>query len=622
MIHPSPMRTPQLLSALLALPILGATASAQEPSPLDIQVYNSHLVTLASPLMDGRLPGTDGMEAAKDYMETWFMEHGLEPAFGEGSSFRQSFPLAGRSKLNSQELKAPGLELSFEAGEDYSALSVGGSGSVQGPAVFVGYSIADGQDGYTNYPEGSDLSGKIAVMFRFEPMKDDGTSRWSERGWSGNASFDGKVRAAREAGAAGVVIINPPGASDPRVKRLTRFGGGGRKVLDGPVFMLTQEAGAALLQAADPQGRSAEQLRAVADAEGGHFDLKAELALSTEIEDNSVNAENVGGLVPGKGKLANEIVVIGAHLDHLGMGDFGSRAAPEEQGTVLHPGADDNASGAAALILLADRLMADYAALPDDADARSILLLAFSAEESGLNGSFYYCENPIAPMEDHALMINFDMIGRITNKKLSVSGGVTGIGMENWAQPFYDASPLDVVTPPSVMGNSDHAGFMRKEVPVLFAILADSQPDYHTPRDTVDKINRIDAVHTVDLFHRLAYSAATRPERFEYQAPPRRRPTAANAPTQPRSRVRVGIDPATAEGEGLGVLVGQVNADTAAEEAGILAGDILVRWDGVKIDTLASWMEMLSKHEPGDEVKVGVKRDGEELTLTVKLRAR
>jgi Zn-dependent M28 family amino/carboxypeptidase len=299
------------------------------------------------------------------------------------------------------------------------------------------------------------------------------------------------------------------------------------------------------------------------------------------------------------------------------MGEFGSRGGRGK----LHPGADDNASGAAALILLADRLVDAYANLPEDAEARSILIVAFSAEESGLNGSRHYVQNPIRPLERHALMINFDMIGRIVNNRLAVTGVETAVGLEALVQPFFDASPLDVVTSRRGGGGSDHLPFLQREVPALFAILADirEHPDYHTPGDTSDKINRVAALQTVDLFEDIALAAATHAEPFAFQADAGR-PTAAGAPRVPG--VRLGFVPAAVEGGGLGILIGDVSADTAADEAGIRTGDLMVRWNGAKIEDVSSWMATLGEHSPGDEVQVGLRRDGEEITVTVKLRGR
>src|SRR5690606_35567062 len=119
----------------------------------------------------------------------------------------------------------------------------------------------------------------------------------------------------------------------------------------------------------------------------------------------------------------------------------GSRADERYRGTTMHPGADDNASGSAAILMLADRLARDYEGLGEGASARSVLFMLFDAEESGLNGSRYYVNNPIREWDDHALMINFDMIGRITNNRLSVSGVHTAEGMEDWLSRLFEESP-------------------------------------------------------------------------------------------------------------------------------------------------------------------------------------
>ena len=233
-----------------------------------------------------------------------------------------------------------------------------------------------------------------------------------------------------------------------------------------------------------------------------------------------LEAENVGGVLAGRGALKDEWIVIGAHLDHLGLGFYGARDA-RRVGEV-HPGADDNATGSAAVLMLADKLAQSYAALPAGTDARSILFVGFDAEETGLHGSGHYVRNPIAPLEKHALMINFDMIGRIVNKRLSVQGSNSALGMEEWLKPIFDESPLDVVEAP-IPGGSDHMMFMNKRVPYLFAIIADFHMDYHTPDDVSWKINREDAVRTIDMFHQIGLTAATHSGPFEWNSSQGRR---------------------------------------------------------------------------------------------------
>jgi len=585
--------------------------------PEDVQLLNQHLTTLSDPFMEGRLPGTFGMEVARRYMEHYFEKYGLEPGFEvDGQpSWRQPFELGSTEEVSGASFSMRGLALA--EGKDYVGTGMGGSGEASGGLAFVGYSINNGPDGYSSFAEDDDLSGKIAVMFRYEPMDDEGNSLWSTRGpWSGRSSFRGKVRAAAERNPEAIIIINTPGANDPRVDSLNAPGG---SYVDIPVLMMSPDAATRFFAATSDM--SVDELREAANAGGGVMDLRGQASVSAKIERKIQYAENVGAMVRGKGNLADEYIIVGAHLDHLGMGEFGSRSGPGE----LHPGADDNASGSAGILLFGKRLVESYNALPADANARSVLFIAFDAEESGLNGARYYSDNPIAPLEKHPLMINFDMIGRIVDGRLSVSGSNTGEGMSDWLQPYYEASPLTIVQPERVASNSDHAAFFRKEIPVLFGIIADFHDDYHTPRDTVDKINRVATVATIDLFHDIVFNFAQLSETFPFVNPnaPRRRPQQSEGPSLSDIKVRFGVVPASYDDTGdAGIPIRVVSEGGSAEKAGLKAGDLMTEWNGTKIESMLGWMEMLAQHDPGDIVYVTVIRDGEEKAIKVTLQAK
>ncbi len=588
----------------------------------DVREYNDHIVTLANPYMMGRVPGSEGMERAKDYVEHHFRQAGLSPAFPSNidgnptdfSSFRDPFSLGGTWNATTQILRVKGAP-AFTAGidEDFVLTGLGGEGSMTAPAVLVGYSIDNGPDDYSSYAKGDSLEGKIALMFRFEPMDDEGASLWIESGWTNKASFNNKLRAATERGAVGVVIINTPGANDDRIKELSRFpnGGGGAEI---PVMMMTPKAAEKLIQASDSQTRSLMELRQHFDTGGAVIDLGADVTIEAESERQELTAENVGGVIPGSGGLENEWIIIGGHLDHIGMGYFGSRSGAGE----LHPGADDNASSAAGLIILARKLAETIAQQDPETPRRSIMICAFSGEESGLNGSRHYVNDPIVPIEDHALMINWDMIGRILDERLIVAGANTGEGLEDFLKPFFDESGLDIQTPGQMNGASDHTSFYQKDVPVLFSIIADFHEDYHTPGDVSWKINRVGAVKMVNMYHDIVIAAAARPDRFAF--------VESDQPRRSRGpgsiKVRVGIMPGSYSDDDPGVAIGGVSDDSPASKAGLIKGDRLVRWDGQKIGTIADWMTLLAKHEPGDQVKIGVKRDGEEITLDLTLEGR
>ncbi|MFM7259492.1 MAG: M28 family peptidase, partial [bacterium] len=324
-----------------------------------VQAFNEHLTILASPWMEGRLPGTRGMERAMDYMEDQLILAGLEPGFqpsdGGPKTYRQPFSLGGKREVVEESIAGPeGSELTLVANKDFKLTSLGRSGTAESPIAFVGYGIEDGPDGYTSFAEDHSLEGKIALVLRFEPMNAEGKSRWSNGdGWSGRAGFAGKIGAVAKRKPAAIVVVNTPGADDPRIGSLSTAGGG-RAMADIPVFMLSTEAGQKLV-AACGEKRSLMDLRKLADEPPADaprsFDLgTAAIKVAGRIEEKPVRAENIVGVLPGRGSLAKEVIVIGGHLDHLGNGDFGSREGPGK----LHPGADDNASGSAGVILLGD----------------------------------------------------------------------------------------------------------------------------------------------------------------------------------------------------------------------------------------------------------------------------
>ncbi|MEM7229801.1 MAG: M28 family peptidase, partial [Planctomycetota bacterium] len=612
LLSPAPSERAAQTPIELESPIADALATL----PADVRAFDIHISTLANPFMQGRTPGSPGSEVAKDYVEFYLQQAGLVAPFTDTSSdsmsYRQPFELGGRSEVVAQAMSAvsangdrPGR---LTGGQDFNATGLGTAGAAQGRAVFVGYSVVTPDyDAYASAPD-LDLEGKVAVMLRFEPMNADGRSQFTDGRWSGAAGFNAKLRAVAERNPDAVIIINPPLSSDPRAETLLPAGGGGGSILDIPVMHMSTDAGDRLMSALDADGRSLAAFQKLADAEPTVVELDGDIQLYADIERTPLTPENVAGLLPGKGDLADEYVVIGAHFDHTGNGGFGT---PDTLAQV-HEGADDNASGTAGVLILADRLATTYAGLPDNANARSILFIGFDAEESGLNGANHYVANPIAPAEDHVLMLNMDMIGRVVDGGLTLQGATSAVGFEDWLQPYMDASPLNFAVSPTVGRRSDHAPFyFQGQIPVLFGIINPLHNDYHTDRDEAWKINRLGSVQVIDFFENIATAIALQPERLQYAPPP---------PPMPASRVMVGVFPQPSEDGG--VMLSQITPDSAASEGGLLAGDRIIEWDGNDVENVNTWRRMLIDHAPDDVIEVVVIRDGERVTKTLKLRAR
>lgn len=510
-----------LISSLILAP--AALAFAQHPDAATmprlygehgdaVRQMDEHITFLSNAFLAGRLPGTPGMLITERYVEEHFAAAGLEPAFDEGSSFRQSVSLGGERTLGEYSLAVGAW--SGTAGKDLGINMIGGSGEVTGELAFAGYSVAAGPNDYASYTGEQDLAGKIAVVYGFEPMDETGRTIWGQNGrWTRAQSQRGKLQAAEAQGALGVILVNPPGVDDPRANEVPA-GRMSRQRVKIPVAAITTDAFDRMLEA-NRLNTTAMQLRLAADKQGGVTSFGVQASLAAHIEEEERSADNIGGLLPGRGALANEIVVIGAHIDHLGMGVYGSRGFQGQ----LHPGADDNASGTAAVIMLAERLVPWMNALPAGTPARSILFLGLNAEEAGLDGARHYVANPIRPIETHTLMINFDMIGRVVDQRLQILGRQSGEGLSEWLTELDAQTPLVLNAHDRMHLMSDHIPFIGKGVPSLFAIVDPLHPDYHTPGDVAWKINRVAAVQVVDLFEAILQGGALRPERHVFANP-------------------------------------------------------------------------------------------------------
>jgi hypothetical protein len=330
-----------------------------------------------------------------------------------------------------------------------------------------------------------------------------------------------------------------------------------------------------------------------------------------------IEARNVAAILKGRGELASRFIVIGAHHDHLGYGENGT-LADEGEGQ-LHEGADDNASGTAGVLLAAELLTRRYAQLPPSADARSIIFTTFSAEEVGLNGSRYFVENPPRPIEQIDLMINFDMIGRVTGDRVSVTGAGTSAVLASLVDEASTRTPLNVERPDGLTARSDHTAFYDAQIPVLFFTITPFHSDYHTPKDESWKLNRRGGALIAGLAADVAAISAQRFDEFVftevegYDRGP--------APSMGEMRVRFGIMPGNYNDTEPGIVVQRVSTGGSAEAAGILAGDRLMEWNGVVIESVGRWMELMAEHAPGDVVTVTVTRNGQSVDIPVTLQA-
>jgi Zn-dependent M28 family amino/carboxypeptidase len=325
-----------------------------------------------------------------------------------------------------------------------------------------------------------------------------------------------------------------------------------------------------------------------------------------------LKTQNVVAILEGtdpayKGKY----IVVGAHFDHLGRST--QYAMDPQAGDAIRNGADDNASGTAAVLQLARMLSVSR-------PKHSVIFVNFSGEEEGLLGSQYFVDNAPVSLDSVVSMFNFDMVGRLRDDKLFVYG--TGTATE--LPSLVDSSNLKILPALSIQGggdgfgSSDHASFYAKNIPVLH-FFTDNHDDYHRATDDVEKINAGGEARVVNLAFDMIKSLDTRPTRLSFvkSAKPARLGSSSSG-----SQVYLGSIPDMSAGSEPGLKLTGVRAGSPAEKGGLVAGDIIVEFGGAAVTDLQSYSDALYSHKPGESVKVVYKRDGKRMETTVTLATR
>jgi Zn-dependent M28 family amino/carboxypeptidase len=344
------------------------------------------------------------------------------------------------------------------------------------------------------------------------------------------------------------------------------------------------------------------------------FTVSRDLPQAQKASIGGTTGRNVIGLLPGRDKKRrDEVIVVGAHYDHLGGGLFGA-LDPDSAGQP-HNGADDNASGIATMLEVAQRLAQSR---PD----RTIVFVAFSGEELGLLGSAWYVRNPVAPVARTTAMINFDMVGRLTNERLIIYGTETAKEFPTLLDSLNRAAGFDLKARGDGYGPSDQSSFYAVKLPVLH-FFTDLHEDYHRATDDVAKLNVPGMLRIADFATALVRNLADRraPLTFVDQPPPQH---AAAATGQTRSAgygAYLGTVPDMA-GDVTGVKLSGVRGGSPAEKAGMQRDDIITKIGAADVTDLQGMTDALREHKPGDVVDILVLRDGQPVTLKVTLGTR
>jgi hypothetical protein len=593
------------LNSLIAIP--SARSAAEQTSDLSSSRYLNHVKYLAGDELKGRGDGSPELDKAADYIAGQFRLSGLRPMGGDNTYF-QKFELTTGARIGEQnELDLNGKPLKIN--DEFVPITFSNTAQVSGPLVFAGYGITAPEYHYDDY-QGIDAHGKIVVVLRHEPQESDAKSPFDGRNFTRHASFINKAINAKQHGAAGIVYLTDLNHDNEEVGSATRTEE--TDELGIPAVHARREAFLAIFKQAG-KDIGGIQKKIDMDLKPESFELPSvQIAVATEIIRTRKTVRNVIGALPGSDPaLRNEWVVVGAHYDHLGLGDRNS-LAPSQIGQIHH-GADDNASGTAGVMELA-RL----AAKNRQEWKRSVLFITFAGEELGLFGSSNFVNHPTIPLKDVVAMINMDMIGRLNNDRLFVGGVGTSPQFKPWLEDLDKPIHLQLDYSDSGYGASDHMSFNAKKIPVLF-FFSGLHTDYHKPSDTADKINADGAVKVLSLVYTTMDRLTSNADRMEY--------TEVQQPQTPASGGGGGYGPYFGSVPDFrddlkGVLFADVQNNSPAAKAGLKQGDLMVEFDGKPIQNLYDFTYALRAKKPGDVVVVVVKRNGQDVKVNVALEAR
>lgn len=588
----------------------------------DVQL---HVDYLASEAMEGRLTGTEGELLATEYAARVFEELGLTPAGDNGSWFQPFEFTAGVSLGSGNRLCIAHTGIPepdcYPINEAWRPLAFSKTGSFDAPVVFAGYGIVapalEELPEYDSYVH-LDVTGKWVVVFRYIP-EDVSTERRLHL--TQYASLRYKAMVARDRGAAGIVFVSGPNsqASDPLVGLQFDASFSGTSIA---AVSVTDRLGEALLST---QGRTLEALQSELDTGEpvmGFEPPDVRLQVDVDIVQEKRTGRNALGRLAADTDTGKGIVVVGAHIDHLGRGRASGSLARDNERDKIHYGADDNASGVAGIFEIAQYLM--YRKERDEfAPVRDIVFAAWSGEELGLLGSAKFVQDfgdvpesePLT--EEIAAYVNLDMIGRM--REAVVIGGVGSSSI--WADLLPEwrkvAGGLKITTQDDSFLPTDATSFFVRGVPFINAFTG-AHEEYHSPRDTPDTLNYSGAARIARFMAEATIHLAEREEAPDYipQAQPAHQTGGAGM------RAYLGTIPDYSHDEGNGLKLAGVAEGGPAEQAGVKGGDLVVELGGATIENIYDYTYAIEALKIGEPVTIVVLRGGKRIELEVTPRAR
>ncbi len=558
-----------------------------------------HVDFLASDSLKGRKPGTPEAKIAADYIRKEFNQAGLTL---EGENGFQYFEILDHIELgNGNHLYID--KFSAKAFEDNIPLAFSASKTVSANVVFAGYGFDIKTPKFTwNDYENIDVKNKWVLILRGTPEKNAPKFR-------SHSSDRAKAMTAAEKGAAGVLLVSGRNfdENDELIPFDTHAGNAQMKI---PVIHIIRHLANRILKKSNTTVEDAEA-EINTKFKPKSFQTKSNVKAVTKINYIKIKTQNVVGFLEGAApNLKNEIIIIGAHYDHLGFGGRGSGSRMPDT-LAVHNGADDNASGVAGVIELARKF-----ASAQNKPARSILFTAYSAEEAGLLGSKYFTEHPLFDLSEIYCMINLDMIGRLDTDKavINIAGTGTASEFNSLLDSYKDKTNIELRYSPSGFGASDHSSFYLKDIPVLF-FNTGAHADYHTPFDDTEKINFKGMTDICNLIFDISSELANEKNALHFKESGDKK----QSNSRTTYKVTLGIMPGYANSDNDGLHIDGVTKNKPAYRGGMKKGDIIIAIDGKKISNIYDYMEYLKTFKKGQIINVDIKRGNELKILRIQL---
>jgi aminopeptidase YwaD len=559
----------------------------------------NHIKYLSSDSLKGRLTGSAGDSLAAEYIKGELTSYGLIPLSGDGLERFKVTEKVLAGKENSFSVNGT----AYTPENDFTPVAFNENGSLNAEVIFAGYGFSINTDSlkWDDY-KGIDAKNKWVMILRSEPEPDNQNSKFAEFSNDRN-----KAALAKDMGAAGVLLVS--GQSFDNSDTFDPLAKGGFSV-GIPVFRIKRTLADAILLKSkhninDLEKRLNTGKKPFSLSTGSIVDARS------EILSYLTNTRNVIMLLPGEDEnLKNEYLIFGAHFDHLGMGGPGSSSRAVD--TVgVHHGADDNASGVALLIEIAGKF-----AGTKNSHKRSLVFVAFTGEELGLLGSKHFTDNPLIDLSKADAMINFDMVGRLKETKdLQIGGVGTADSLKERAISVADTNSLRITFTDEGSGPSDHSAFYSKNIPVIY-FTTGAHDDYHTPKDTWDKINYNGMVNIADLIFKMTSGLANETAKLRFkEAGPKEDP---NRPPR-RKGITLGIMPDVTGSIKNGLKVEAVTPGKPGAIGGMKKGDIIVAVEGKPVNNIGDYMFRMSQLKRGQRISVEVLRNEKKEVLIIQL---